>query len=236
MSIASKLTIVREAQKAIRSAILGKGVSITGDFTTYADAISLLKNPQGSVNITSNGTYPVADKAEAIVNVPSSGIIPVGTLDITANGNYDVTEKESVNVNVPVGVFPSGTLNINDNGDYDVTTKAAVSVNVPKGASPVYGQISGSGAKTLQIPDAVGKDNISIFLTSTSSSNVSISTFIGAGCIDGSMHMIYKSSSNISRQSNSASWNKSTGTFAYTGSSSYNFTNNIYVKYVYVAW
>lgn len=236
LSISDKLIQIRRIQQAIRAAIIGKGISIDGDFSTYPDAIELLKNPKGSMSITENGSYDVTEKVTAVVNVPASGITPSGSISIVANGTYDVTEKASATVNVPVGVFPSGTLSISENGIYDVSDKASVNVSIPVGASLVFGQVSGSGAKTLSISAAVGKDNIAVFLISTTSSNLSVATIMGAGYINGSMYMTYKSSSNIMRLSTTASWNKSTGVIAYTGSSSYNFTNNTNLKYMYVAW
>lgn len=57
--------------------------------------------PEGSTNITQNGTFDVGQYASAIVNVP--GIVPSGTLNITSNNTYDVTQYASAKVNVPVG-------------------------------------------------------------------------------------------------------------------------------------
>lgn len=54
--------------------------------------------PEGSLNISANGTYDVTNKAEAIVNVPNPS---TGSLEITENGTYDVTDKASAVVNVP---------------------------------------------------------------------------------------------------------------------------------------
>jgi hypothetical protein len=60
--------------------------------------------PQGEIQITSNGTFDVKEKAEVVVNVPNEipdGYIkPSGELEITENGTYDVTDKSSVTVEV----------------------------------------------------------------------------------------------------------------------------------------
>lgn len=261
------INALRNAQKAIRTAILGKGVQITGDLSSYPDAINQLKNPQGSKSISTNGTHDVADVAEAVVtvpqistssrtftangtyqadsgtawdniaiNVPSSGIVPSGTENISQNGLYDITNKAYVNVAVPVGVFPSGALGIDENGSYDVTNKQTVNVNVPKGAEVITGQVSGSGSKILTIPAIVGKDNVVVTLISTTSSNLSVSTIVGAGYVGGNMYMTYKNSSNITRLSTTASYDKGTGRISYTGSNSFNFSNNTNFKYLYIAW
>lgn len=265
--ISDKLTALKQIQRNIRSEIMSKGVSISGDFSTYADAIRLLRNPQGIQDIDSNGIYDISDYAEVSVNVPqiettsqtftangtysadtgsawdnitinvpTGGITPSGEIDITQNGSYDVTEKAVARVAVPVGVFPAGQLNITQNGVYDVTERESVNVSIPAGASPVFGQVSGSGSKTLTISAIAGKNNVAVFLISTTSSNLSISTITGAGFIDGTMYMTYKSSSNIMRLSTTASYNKTNGQIAYTGSNSYNFSNNANLKYMYVAW
>jgi hypothetical protein len=54
--------------------------------------------PDGSLSITENGTYNVADKETAEVNVPNPS---TGSLSITTNGTYDVKNYASANVNVP---------------------------------------------------------------------------------------------------------------------------------------
>ena len=84
--------------------------------TTVHDAMSRLIagfesgsggiTPTGTKQISSNGTYDVANYAYAEVNVPASGITPSGTKEITANGEFDVTNfaKALVNVPVPVGL------------------------------------------------------------------------------------------------------------------------------------
>ena len=66
--------------------------------------------PSGSLEIKENGTFDVAGKASANVNVPipSGYIKPSGTKEIVSNGTHDVTEYASVNVNVPSSGGNSG--------------------------------------------------------------------------------------------------------------------------------
>lgn len=58
--------------------------------------------PNGTKNITSNGTHSVTEFDEVNVNVPipDGYIQPSGTLDITENGEHDVTEYARVTVDV----------------------------------------------------------------------------------------------------------------------------------------
>lgn len=105
--------------------------------------------PTGSLNISSNGTYDVTTKVEAVVNVPNPS---TGSLDINANGTYDVTDKASAIVNVP---NPStGELNINANGIYDVTEKASANVYIqPPNLQTKQSVISSNGSQII-LPDS----------------------------------------------------------------------------------
>ena len=105
--------------------------------------------PAGSLNISSNGTYDVTTKVEAVVNVPNPS---TGSLTINANGTYDVTEKASAVVNVP---NPStGELNINANGVYDVTDKASANVYIqPPNLQTKQSVISSNGSQII-LPDS----------------------------------------------------------------------------------
>ena len=145
MSVAEKLTTIDNAFKNIKSAILGKGASVSGDITTFADAVA----------------------------------------------------------------------------------------SIPVGSQVVTGQVSGSGGKTLTIPDAIGKDNIVVFLINTSTSSVRVSAVANAGVVGSNNFTTYKNSSDLLGVS--ATWNKSTGTIT-AGSLYYYFSNSSSTKYVYVAW
>ena len=84
--------------------------------------------PAGTLEITENGVYDVAEYASADVNIEAPA--PTGTINITENGVADVAEYANANVNVPQGVFPEGTEEITENGVYDITNKASVDVAV----------------------------------------------------------------------------------------------------------
>lgn len=61
--------------------------------------------PEGTKNITTNGTHNIEAYETANVQVPQ-GVFPTGTLDIGENGTYDVTNYASAEVNTdPVKGF-----------------------------------------------------------------------------------------------------------------------------------
>ena len=111
---------VRSVDSTKASAFIAGGLAVE-----YTDPVE----PSGSINITENGTYDVAEKASAVVAVPQ----PTGSQEITANGTYDISSKASVSINV--GVF---TLAYDVNGG----TGSVDSVTVPAGATVLD---SGSG-------------------------------------------------------------------------------------------
>ena len=79
--------------------------------------------PSGEININSNGTYDVTDKASANVNVPEKVL---GTKSITSNGTYKATD-DNVDGYSEVVVSTSG-VDINDY--YDTNNKYSGDIRV----------------------------------------------------------------------------------------------------------
>lgn len=76
-------------------------------FGDAIDAIPTGITPTGTINIISNGTYDVTDKATALVNVPGS--TPTGTKQISISANGTTTEDVAAYANAEITVnVPSG--------------------------------------------------------------------------------------------------------------------------------
>lgn len=73
--------------------------------------------PDGSLSITENGTYNVADKETAEVNVPNPS---TGSLSITENGTHDVKDYASAEVSVPAPSVEFAGINITNNTEETV--------------------------------------------------------------------------------------------------------------------
>ena len=97
-----KYIIDKDSLTGIADAVRNK----LGESTSYSidDIQDKITNywsiPDGSLDISANGTYDVTTKASAVVNVPNPS---TGSLEIIENGTYDVTDKASAVVNVPSG-------------------------------------------------------------------------------------------------------------------------------------
>lgn len=110
--------------------------------------------PEGSLNISANGTYDVTNKAEAVVNVPNPS---TGSLTINANGTYDVTEKASAIVSVSPSlqtktttISQNGSQIITPDSNYDGLSSVNLTINVP---NPSTGSLEITENGTYDVTD-----------------------------------------------------------------------------------
>ena len=82
MSMASDISTISSSLNAIKNAIIDKGVTPTGDITTYADAISQIS---GTSTELTTGTY----------TIPSVNGNPTYTLVITSGDGIDLLAYDS---------------------------------------------------------------------------------------------------------------------------------------------
>lgn len=164
MSIASEISRLQGAKADLKTAIEGKGVTVS-DATKldgYADLVDAIQQGGGgstliTKNISANGTYNASsDSADGYsqvnVAVPASAV-DTGTKNITENGNnQDVVGYAAVNVAVPNSysaadegkVVSNGALvaqtsdTVTTNDTYDTTLINSLTVNVSGGGGTDY--------------------------------------------------------------------------------------------------
>lgn len=126
MNLEGKIDLIKQAVQAIKTAIIGKGQTPSGNLSTYAEAINNIPTPNNqSKTVTTNGTVRYDDGytglEQVTVNVQptlqSKSVVANGT--VTADSGYDGLLSVTVNVPIALDDLINGTI---DEVDTSVTS------------------------------------------------------------------------------------------------------------------
>lgn len=124
MSIASEISRIQTAKADIKSAIEGKGVTVSSsaklsDYAALVSAISTGITPSGSINITGNGTVDVTNYAQAIVNVKADVQVQTVTIAsaVTAGNATLLSGNSFIKANYANDNFFCGFILVDTSGD-----------------------------------------------------------------------------------------------------------------------
>ena len=147
-NLQGKIELIKQAQVDIKNAIIDKGVTPTGNISTYADAIDNIVTPNNQTKtVTENGVVRYDTGYTGLEQVTVNVNQSVQNKNITTNGTYTadsgyvglgvVTVDVSPDV-IAKTITANGTYNAEDD---DVEGYSSVTVNVP---SPIDDLIDGS--------------------------------------------------------------------------------------------
>jgi len=137
-NLQGKIELIKQAQVDIKNAIIDKGVTPTGNISTYADAIDNIVTPNNQTKtVTENGVVRYDTGYTGLEQVTVNVNQSVQNKNITTNGTYTadngyvglgvVTVDVSPDV-IAKTITANGTYNAEDD---DVEGYSSVTVNVP---------------------------------------------------------------------------------------------------------
>ena len=134
------LDILESAKQDIKSALRNKGVTPTGGYASYADAITSIEIPiiedNKAITITENGTQTI---------VPDTGYDAMNSVDVVVDVDIPVFETQTKTI----PITENGSQTITPDSGYDGLSEVVVDVEVTPDLQSKTIPITENGSKTI---------------------------------------------------------------------------------------